>query len=303
MLNVKGLLESKENPNTHSNVKNTRTKIQCVLRKNISNLNNWHRSFLHSWIKRLLPPPSFSPSFSGPLLQLWELWVPSCLLVIAGVCRFIRFPLSYLLSFCPQSNANHRDLNAKAAWQLGYTGKGVVVSILDDGIERNHPDLSQNYVSKKLPRVPERHVLQLRSRCWKIRTRTFHLWMKHLVFPPLSNTFHWFARGDFDVLNAVKIDSTSWFVCVFALWVFSGPRCQLWCERWRPGSPATLHTAQRQQVEHSLTLQSLPLLSLVLPRSSQTVCCLLQHRRYFHPVHTFSSCCHPCCLLSVYGSH
>ncbi|XP_061670137.1 furin (paired basic amino acid cleaving enzyme) a [Syngnathoides biaculeatus] len=42
-------------------------------------------------------------------------------------------------------NTNHRDLNAKAAWQLGYTGKGVVVSILDDGIEKNHPDLSQNY--------------------------------------------------------------------------------------------------------------------------------------------------------------
>ncbi|XP_043993790.1 furin (paired basic amino acid cleaving enzyme) a isoform X2 [Gambusia affinis] len=42
-------------------------------------------------------------------------------------------------------NHNHQDLNAKAAWQLGYTGKGVVVSILDDGIEKNHPDLSQNY--------------------------------------------------------------------------------------------------------------------------------------------------------------
>lgn len=51
--------------------------------------------------------------------------------------------------FCidPQYNPNHRDLNAKSAWQLGFTGKGVVVSILDDGIERNHPDLMQNYVS------------------------------------------------------------------------------------------------------------------------------------------------------------
>uniref|UniRef100_A0AAQ6AAK4 P/Homo B domain-containing protein n=1 Tax=Amphiprion ocellaris TaxID=80972 RepID=A0AAQ6AAK4_AMPOC len=45
----------------------------------------------------------------------------------------------------PKYNNNHRDLNAKAAWQLGYTGKGVVVSILDDGIEKNHPDLMQNY--------------------------------------------------------------------------------------------------------------------------------------------------------------
>lgn len=54
--------------------------------------------------------------------------------------------LIYLLSYS-QYNNNHRDLNAKAAWELGYTGKGVVVSILDDGIEKNHPDLSQNYVS------------------------------------------------------------------------------------------------------------------------------------------------------------
>uniref|UniRef100_A0A8C9U4R0 Furin, paired basic amino acid cleaving enzyme n=1 Tax=Scleropages formosus TaxID=113540 RepID=A0A8C9U4R0_SCLFO len=42
-------------------------------------------------------------------------------------------------------NANHQDLNVKGAWEQGYTGKGVVVSILDDGIEKNHPDLEENY--------------------------------------------------------------------------------------------------------------------------------------------------------------
>lgn len=40
------------------------------------------------------------------------------------------------------------DMNVAAAWQKGYTGKGVVVSILDDGIQTNHPDLAQNYVSR-----------------------------------------------------------------------------------------------------------------------------------------------------------
>lgn len=39
------------------------------------------------------------------------------------------------------------DMNVGPAYQKGYTGKGVVVSILDDGIQRNHPDLYQNYVS------------------------------------------------------------------------------------------------------------------------------------------------------------
>ena len=28
---------------------------------------------------------------------------------------------------------------------LGYSGKGVVVTILDDGVEHNHPDLTDNY--------------------------------------------------------------------------------------------------------------------------------------------------------------
>jgi len=31
------------------------------------------------------------------------------------------------------------------AWLAGFTGKGVAVTILDDGIERSHPDLVQNY--------------------------------------------------------------------------------------------------------------------------------------------------------------
>uniref|UniRef100_A0A8D0GUK2 Proprotein convertase subtilisin/kexin type 6 n=1 Tax=Sphenodon punctatus TaxID=8508 RepID=A0A8D0GUK2_SPHPU len=37
------------------------------------------------------------------------------------------------------------EMNILSAWQRGYTGKNVVVTILDDGIEKNHPDLIQNY--------------------------------------------------------------------------------------------------------------------------------------------------------------
>ena len=40
-------------------------------------------------------------------------------------------------------------MNVLPAWRKGYTGKGVVVSILDDGIEKNHPDLADNYVSRR----------------------------------------------------------------------------------------------------------------------------------------------------------
>ncbi|CAM5145774.1 unnamed protein product [Eretmochelys imbricata] len=47
---------------------------------------------------------------------------------------------------CGDKNNHCRsEMNIPAAWQRGYTGKNVVVTILDDGIETSHPDLIQNY--------------------------------------------------------------------------------------------------------------------------------------------------------------
>ena len=37
------------------------------------------------------------------------------------------------------------DMNVQPAWDRGFTGKGVVVTILDDGIQTNHPELRDNY--------------------------------------------------------------------------------------------------------------------------------------------------------------
>lgn len=39
-------------------------------------------------------------------------------------------------------------MNVIPAWKQGITGKGVVVTILDDGLESDHPDIEQNYVSR-----------------------------------------------------------------------------------------------------------------------------------------------------------
>lgn len=37
------------------------------------------------------------------------------------------------------------DMNVAAVWKMGYTGKNVVLTILDDGVQADHPDLTKNY--------------------------------------------------------------------------------------------------------------------------------------------------------------
>ena len=42
------------------------------------------------------------------------------------------------------------DLNVISAWDNGFTGEGVTVTILDDGVDHDHPDIKRNYVSQGL---------------------------------------------------------------------------------------------------------------------------------------------------------
>lgn len=55
-------------------------------------------------------------------------------------------------------------MNVIPAWKEGITGRGVVVTILDDGLESDHPDLIANYVSVQffhnLPVISTRNVYQ-----------------------------------------------------------------------------------------------------------------------------------------------
>ncbi|PFX13061.1 Proprotein convertase subtilisin/kexin type 6 [Stylophora pistillata] len=37
------------------------------------------------------------------------------------------------------------SMNVGAAWRAGYTGKGVLVAVVDDGVNMNHPDLESNF--------------------------------------------------------------------------------------------------------------------------------------------------------------
>uniref|UniRef100_A0A672IDD8 Proprotein convertase subtilisin/kexin type 5a n=1 Tax=Salarias fasciatus TaxID=181472 RepID=A0A672IDD8_SALFA len=47
--------------------------------------------------------------------------------------------------FSTESGGCRSGVNVAAAWRRGYSGRGVVVSVLDDGIETEHPDLKPNY--------------------------------------------------------------------------------------------------------------------------------------------------------------
>ncbi|XP_059621906.1 furin-like protease 1 [Phlebotomus argentipes] len=43
------------------------------------------------------------------------------------------------------NRGNGLDMNVIPAWKEGITGRGIVVTILDDGLESDHPDLERNY--------------------------------------------------------------------------------------------------------------------------------------------------------------
>lgn len=47
-----------------------------------------------------------------------------------------------------QNRGQGLDMNVESVWDRNITGRGVVVTILDDGLEKNHPDLLSNYVSR-----------------------------------------------------------------------------------------------------------------------------------------------------------
>ena len=36
-------------------------------------------------------------------------------------------------------------MRVEDAWAAGFTGKDITVTVLDDGVEKDHPDLKANY--------------------------------------------------------------------------------------------------------------------------------------------------------------
>ena len=51
-----------------------------------------------------------------------------------------RYPLMWYVN-----RGGMLDMNVQEAWKMGITGKDIVVTILDDGVEKGNPDLVENY--------------------------------------------------------------------------------------------------------------------------------------------------------------
>ncbi|KAJ7361880.1 Proprotein convertase subtilisin kexin type [Desmophyllum pertusum] len=56
------------------------------------------------------------------------------------------------------------SMNVESAWRAGYTGKGVLVAVVDDGVNMNHPDLEPNFnVTLSYDFLKDRNISKLYS--------------------------------------------------------------------------------------------------------------------------------------------
>ncbi|MFH0725318.1 MAG: autotransporter domain-containing protein [Pseudomonadota bacterium] len=77
--------------------------------------------------------PISNPTFPGQ----WHLWnqAPASLVFRTGSPPNESYTM----------NNTGVDANLIDAWQQGYTGKGIVIGIVDNGVEGTHPDIAPNY--------------------------------------------------------------------------------------------------------------------------------------------------------------
>lgn len=54
---------------------------------------------------------------------------------------------SYVCPYFFKMRKGGPTYNVQDVWNMGYTGKGVVVAVVDNGLEKNHRELEKNFVS------------------------------------------------------------------------------------------------------------------------------------------------------------
>jgi subtilisin family serine protease len=77
----------------------------------------------------------------------WSLYQPPPFLLLLLCTYFIVWFFIFVRLL--QNRGMGLDMNVREAWAEGVTGKGTVVTILDDGLEKDHPDIRRNYVRQQ----------------------------------------------------------------------------------------------------------------------------------------------------------
>lgn len=84
-------------------------------------------------------------------------------------------------------------MNVRAAWSSGYTGKGVLVAVVDDGVNMNHPDLEDNFnVDSSYDFLTNKKISRSHSpgRCLEVLTLAAHSVLDDLVTRAYSRSVH-----------------------------------------------------------------------------------------------------------------
>ena len=56
-------------------------------------------------------------------------------------------PVCLFFKYAVQNADQENNYNVKEVWKMNYTGAGIVVAVVDDGLSKGHPELRKNYVS------------------------------------------------------------------------------------------------------------------------------------------------------------
>lgn len=129
-------------------------------------------------------------------------------------CPLIYQPFLISLSFSLyfQHRGSGIDMNVIPAWQDGVTGKGIVVTILDDGLESDHPDLIQNYVSEFTGLQPYRFYKKRVAR--PIEVLQFSVRIRVFFLLKLQLTVTKACRRTFETFILIRSSSTN-AICLY----------------------------------------------------------------------------------------